>query len=53
MDVEQWVENSVIHLFVSDVHRWWSHIQAKNLQARCGIERASRSSKAVAQRSLE
>ena len=36
--VQQWADNSVIHLFVSDVHRWWSHIQDLDLPARYGIK---------------
>jgi hypothetical protein len=36
--VKQWAENVVIHLFVSDVHQWWDHIEALGLQARYGIK---------------
>jgi hypothetical protein len=36
--VQQWADNFVIHLSVSDVHQWWRHIQALDLQARYGVK---------------
>jgi len=36
--VQQWADNTVLHLFVSDLQRWWSHIQALDLPARYGIK---------------
>jgi hypothetical protein len=39
--VQQWADNFVIHLFVSDVHQWWSHIQSLDLPARYGTKASS------------
>jgi uncharacterized glyoxalase superfamily protein PhnB len=36
--VQQWADNSVIHMFVTDVHQWWHHIRTLDLQARYGIK---------------
>ena len=32
--VQQWADNLVIHLFVSDVSRWWDHIVNLGLVSR-------------------
>ena len=35
--VEQWADNCVVHLLVSDVDRWWNHIRALDLASRYEI----------------
>jgi catechol 2,3-dioxygenase-like lactoylglutathione lyase family enzyme len=35
--VQQWADNSVMHLLVSDVRRWWDHILALDLSGRYGV----------------
>lgn len=35
--VEQWANNFVFHMRVSDVNRWWDHIVSLNLPERYGI----------------
>jgi hypothetical protein len=34
--VQQWADNFVIHLFVSDLRQWWDHIVALDLRDRYG-----------------
>ena len=36
--VQQWADNFVIHLFVSDLRGWWEHIVALDLAARYGVK---------------
>jgi hypothetical protein len=36
--VEQWADNCVVHLLVTDVDRWWSHICALDLTSHYGIK---------------
>jgi len=36
--VEQWAENFVMHILVSDVNLWWAHIIAIDLAARYGVK---------------
>lgn len=36
--VEQWANNSVFHLRVSDVNLWWDHIVSLRLAERYGIK---------------
>jgi uncharacterized glyoxalase superfamily protein PhnB len=35
--VQQWADNFVMHMRVSDVQRWWDHIVALDLPARYGV----------------
>ena len=35
--VQQWADNFVIHMRVSDVGAWWDHIVALDLPARYGV----------------
>jgi hypothetical protein len=35
--VQQWADNFVIHMRVSDVSAWWDHIVALDLPARYGV----------------
>ena len=37
--VEQWAQNLVFHLEVSDVNRWWNHIVSLKLAERYGVRR--------------
>jgi hypothetical protein len=36
--IEQWADNFVMHLRVSDVKLWWDHINALDLASRYGIK---------------
>jgi hypothetical protein len=36
--VQDWADNFVIHLFVSDLGKWWDHILAVDLASRYGIK---------------
>ncbi len=36
--VQQWADNSVIHLTVADLAAWWGHILALELPARYGVK---------------
>ncbi len=36
--VEAWAGNFVMHMLVSDVALWWTHISALELAARYGVE---------------
>jgi hypothetical protein len=36
--VQEWAENFVIHLTVTDVTKWWNHILALNLTGRYGVK---------------
>jgi catechol 2,3-dioxygenase-like lactoylglutathione lyase family enzyme len=36
--VQQWADNFVIHLFVSDLHQWWDHVVALDLGSRYGVK---------------
>lgn len=36
--VQQWADNLVIHLYVSDVAMWWNHISSLNLETRYGVK---------------
>jgi len=36
--VQQWADNLVIHLFVSDVRRWWDRIVSLDLESRYGVK---------------
>ena len=36
--VQQWADNFVIHLFVSDLRGWWEHTVALDLAARYGVK---------------
>jgi hypothetical protein len=36
--VEQWADNFVMHMLVSDLDRWWSHICALDLPSRYGVK---------------
>jgi len=35
--VQQWADNFVIHMRVSDVNAWWDHIVAHDLPSRYGV----------------
>lgn len=35
--VQEWADNFVIHLFVSDLDSWWDHIEALDLPTRYGV----------------
>jgi hypothetical protein len=36
-DVEQWASNFMMHMLVTDVGQWWSHIRSLDLEARYGV----------------
>jgi hypothetical protein len=36
--VQQWADNFVIHLFVSDLRQWWDHIVALDLGSHYGVK---------------
>ena len=36
--VQQWADNFVIHLFVSDLRQWWDHLVALDLGSRYGAK---------------
>jgi hypothetical protein len=36
--VEQWANNCAVHLFVTDVDRWWTHLCALDLTSRYGVK---------------
>lgn len=36
--VEQWANNFVIHLIVTDLNAWWEHIVALDLASRYGVK---------------
>jgi hypothetical protein len=36
--VRQWADNLVMHLFVSDVSRWWDHVVTLDLASRYGVK---------------
>ena len=36
--VEQWADNLVMHMRVSDVKLWWDHIDSLNLASRYGVK---------------
>lgn len=36
--VRDWADNSVIHLYVSDIQPWWHRIVAADLEARYGVK---------------
>jgi hypothetical protein len=36
--VEDWANNFVMHMRVTDVRRWWNHIVALDLSARYGVK---------------
>jgi hypothetical protein len=36
--VREWADNSVIHMFVSDLDHWWQHIDALDLPGRYGVK---------------
>jgi glyoxalase/bleomycin resistance protein/dioxygenase superfamily protein len=36
--VQQWADNFVVHLLVTDVRRWWDHIVALDLAGRYGVK---------------
>lgn len=36
--VQQWADNFVIHLFVSDLRQWWDHLVALDLGSRYGVK---------------
>jgi hypothetical protein len=35
--VREWADNSVLHIFVSDLNGWWRHIHAVDLPGRYGV----------------
>jgi uncharacterized glyoxalase superfamily protein PhnB len=39
--VKQWAENTVMHVFVTDVQAWWRHIDALDLPSRFAVSRPS------------
>jgi hypothetical protein len=36
--VQQWADNFVMHMFVSDLSRWWDHIVSLDLPSRYGVK---------------
>ena len=36
--VQQWADNCVVHMGVSDLDAWWNHIVALDLRARYGVK---------------
>jgi hypothetical protein len=36
--VQEWADNLVIHLFVSDLDSWWAHIVVLDLPSRYGVK---------------
>jgi uncharacterized glyoxalase superfamily protein PhnB len=36
--VQQWADNFVIHLFVSDLRQWWDHVVTLDLGSRYGVK---------------
>jgi len=39
--VREWADNSVIHLYVSDLDGWWEHIDRLDLPSRYGVKTRS------------
>jgi hypothetical protein len=39
--VQQWADNSVMHMSVSDLSRWWDHIVSLDLPSRYGVKSPS------------
>jgi len=39
--VQEWADNFVIHLFVSNLRLWWDHIVALDLENRYGVKTRS------------
>lgn len=39
--VQQWADNFVMHMSVSDLRLWWNHIVALDLPSRYGVKRPS------------
>jgi hypothetical protein len=36
--IQQWADNFVMHMRVSDVRRWWNHIDGLDLTLRYGVK---------------